>query len=469
MARYFMADSCPQKCVLTIMLENNHPRHTVRAQGKARFASPTDAAMLYRPLEQQASIANQDLFANESQKYGRLLNYLSKNASQGERQLLDHSSVAALGSSSTGAQMLEAWLNSGNFSDQEDVDGLEETSLEGYWPKTDFEASDDSLHFERGRRDLAGQHGAGGPGAFLRGIRNSRSLSSNRTAARTADNSDVSGITAAIKMRPRVEIKESGSGRGSVETFPSGAKVVKDDIGRVQEIVSDRGVCVVLGYDDKGHLCSFVRHDASGVVHSQGEVDGPGVLVRDGRGRVKAQGESMQVDARGCVSIAREDGQFWSIDLIRSVHTERRLLPDANGDWISMTALFCSDGFRMTTRFRKVQALESEALNHCARANQGSSQSANARAASTSAATAKASNYVESDFSRAEDSGTYRFYGRDGSIIDFNSDSELEQLKPKNVLPPGSKPVPAAHRGKRQAGTAWEALREYVFNYLADL
>jgi hypothetical protein len=125
MARYFMADSCPQKCVLTIMLENNHPRHTVRAQGKARFASPTDAAMLYRPLEQQASIANQDLFANESQKYGRLLNYLSKNASQGERQLLDHSSVAALGSSSTGAQMLEAWLNSGNFSDQEDVDGLE--------------------------------------------------------------------------------------------------------------------------------------------------------------------------------------------------------------------------------------------------------------------------------------------------------------------------------------------------------
>ncbi|MFA7336525.1 MAG: hypothetical protein WC028_07040 [Candidatus Obscuribacterales bacterium] len=478
MARYFMADSCPQKCVLTIMLENNHPRHTVRAQGKARFASPTDASMFYRPLEQgqsqnqgQNQASNQDLFARESQKYGRLLNYLSKNASQGERQLLDHSSVAALGSSSTGAQMLEAWLNSGNFSDKDDVDGLEETSLEGYWPKTDFEASDDSLHFERGRRELAGQHGAGGPGAFLRGIRNSRSLSNNRNGDRTIEGSDASGITAAIKMRPRVEIKESGSGRGSVETFPSGAKVVKDDIGRVQEIVSDRGVCVVLGYDDKGHLCSFVRHDASGVVHSQGEVDGPGVLVRDGRGRVKAQGESMQVDARGCVSIAREDGQFWSIDLIRSVHTERRLLPDANGDWISMTALFCSDGFRMTTRFRKVQALESEALNHGGGSSHGSSQSAVASAASTatSAATAKASNFVESDFSCAEDSGTYRFYGRDGSIIDFNSDSELEQLKPQNVLPPGSKPVPAAHRGKRQAGTAWEALREYVFNYLAAL
>lgn len=437
------------------MLENNHPRHTVRAQGKARFASPSDSGSMITPGNEHAA-GKQDLFASQNQKYGRLLNYLSKNASQGERQLLDHSSMAAVGSSSTGAQMLEAWLNSGNFSDQEDVDGLEQTALEGYWPKTDFEVSDDNLHFERGRRELAGQHGAGGPGAFLRGIRNSRSLANNRSA----DSSDSTGITASIKMRPRVEIKENGSGRGSIETFPSGAKVVKDDIGRVQEIVSDRGVCVVLRYDEKGHLCSFVRHDASGVVHSQGEVDGPGVLVRDGRGRVKAQGESMQVDARGCVSIAREDGQFWSIDLIRSVHTERRLLPDANGEWVSMTALFCSDGFRMTTRFRKVHGSESEALNR------GGVKSAST---GTCIETDGARNIVESDFSRAEDSGTYRFYGRDGSIIDFNSDSELEQLKPKNVLPPGSKPVPAAHRGKRQAGTAWEALREYVFNYLAAL
>ena len=449
-----MADSCLCKCVLTIMLENNHPRHTVRAQGKARFASAADGSATYYqhdPFSAKQGDPEQDSFANQNKKYSQLLNYLSKNASQGERQLLDHSSMAAVGSSSTGAQMLEAWLNSGNFAEQDDIDGLEQTAQEGYWPKTDFSADDENLHYERGRREVAGQHGAGGPGGFLRSIRNSRSMNSNRMA----EDSESSGITASIKMRPRVEIKDSGNGRCTVETFPSGAKVVKDDIGRVQEIVSDRGICVVLGYDEKGHLSSFVRHHASGAVHSQGEVDGPGVLVRDGRGRVKAQGESMQVDARGCVSIAREDGQFWSIDLIRSVHTERRLLPDANGDWISMTALFCSDGFRMTTRFRKVHGLESEALNHSGR--------------QSTTATAKPANFVESDFSRAEDSGTYRFYGRDGSIIDFNSDSELEQLKPKNVLPPGSKPVPAAHRGKRQAGTAWEALREYVFNYLAAL
>ena len=114
------------------MLENNHPRHTVRAQGNARFASTTSSgSMFYRPLEQNPAVAKDDLFASENLKYGRLLNYLSKTASQGERQLLDQGSMAAVGSSSTGAQMLEAWLNSGNFPDSEDVDGLEQTSLEG--------------------------------------------------------------------------------------------------------------------------------------------------------------------------------------------------------------------------------------------------------------------------------------------------------------------------------------------------
>jgi len=129
---------------------------------------------------------------------------------------------------------------------------------------------------------------------------------------------------------------------------------------------------------------------------------------------------------------------------VRSVHTERRLLPDANGQWISMTALFCSDGFRMTTRFRPVQRNEFQP-------DMQESLTSNV------------------NFSGGEDSGSYRFYGRDGSIVDFASDSELEQLKPAHVSPPGSKKVPCSHQGKRQAGTAWESLREYVFNYLAAL
>lgn len=101
----------------------------------------------------------------------------------------------------------------------------------------------------------------------------------------------------------------------------------------------------------------------------------------------------------------------------------------------------------MTTRFRRVHASESQNFDPTPRP--------------------ESSHHF--DFSSTEDSGSYRFYGRDGSIIDFDSDSELQQLKPSTVLPPGSKPVPQAHSGKRQAGTAWESLREYVFNYLAAL
>ncbi len=407
-----------------MMLENNQPRHTVRAQGKARSFTHTEGGRVYD---------------------GRLLNYLSQNAAQQERSLLDETSVASVGSSSSAAQMLENWLNAGASSSQveerDDQDDFDVSAQEGYWPKTNFD-DEPNIHTERGRREVAGDHGPGGPGGFL------RSLRSNAARVNNANNrNETETMAALLKTRPRIEMKAlSGANKGNrqsgerVETFANGSRVVKDSIGRVQEIVSERGVSVVLRYDEKGHLISFVRSDPSGTVHSQGEADSNGVLVRDGRGRVKAQGESMQVDACGCVSIAREDGQFWSIDLVRSVHTERRLLPDANGQWISMTALFCSDGFRMTTRFRPVQR----------------------NAMSESLATSV-------DFSGGEDSGTYRFYGRDGSIIDFSSDSELEQLKPAQVSPPGSKNVPAEHQGKRQAGTAWESLREYVFNYLAAL
>lgn len=445
------------------MLENNHPRHTVRAQGKARLVTHAEEGRLETSASTDGSAsqsqsggsansqASQTSHGSQpspvspaslaSRQYGRLLNYLSANASQGEKSLLDQGSMASVGSSSTGAQMLEAWLNSGG---QEVIDPLDEADFEGYWPKADYD-SGDNIATERGRREVSGEHGPGGPGAFLRGLR-ARAKKSAPSAATPADND--SAIPMALRMRPKVEIKENGAARGErVETFPNGARVVKDAVGRVREITSDRGICVTLRYDDKGHLASFVRSDAKGTVHSQGETDGGGVLVRDGRGRVKAQGESMQVDARGCVSIARGDGQFWSLDLIRSVHTERRLLPDANGNWVSMTALFCSDGFRMTTRFRRVHGSESQNFDPTPRAEPDH----------------------HFDFSACEDSGSYRFYGRDGSIIDFDSDSELQQLKPSTVLPPGSKPVPQGHSGKRQAGTAWESLREYVFNYLAAL
>lgn len=458
------------------MLQNDKPRHNVRAQGKVRAAAPPDDSRTSKSPDANV----------------RMLNYLSLNASESEKYLLEQGANASVRSSSAAALMLETWLNSSTALG-EGADPLDETAFEGYWPKASFEddltsgadsyysggssasstagfaadlssiSNGNSSGSEHQRPASSMRSVGGGPEAYLRSLRQrAKPGESNPARRRDSAKSNAKGDSTgplvagrgdyavsgpvAVRFKPRVTVEIAANGRGErIETYPNGARVIKDSVGRVHEIVSEKGISVLLSYDDKGHLSSFTRSDKRGTVHSRAEADKHGVLVRDSRGRVRAQGESMQVDACGCVSISREDGQFWSIDLIRSIHTERRLLPDEHGDWYSMTALFCSDGFRMATRFRKVSVRDDEygvAL--------GTSDPSKA-------------------FVTGEDSGSYRFYGRDGSMITFDSDAELHYLKPSNVRGPGSRVVPAEQKGKRQAGTAWESLREYVFNYLAAL
>lgn len=238
-------------------------------------------------------------------------------------------------------------------------------------------------------------------------------------------------------------ISPEGNRGDRMETFPGGASMVKDGLGRVKEIRTTRGDRLEFYYDGKGHLVSFVRIDAQGNIHSRADQDRHGVLVRDGNGRVRAQGEAIHVDPFGCVSISRPDGQYWSLDLVRSVHIERRLLADEFGKWVSMTALFSADGFRMATRFSPVEQV---------------------KRTESELGTASGAGLVKPHLRSGH--GRYRFYGRDGSVIEFCSDRDLEQLKPSGVMPPGSRPVIDKHWGRRQAGTAWESLREYLSNYL---
>lgn len=431
------------------MLENNKPRHNVRAQGKVRAVAPPDDSRSTKSPDANV----------------RMLNYLSMNASESEKYLLEQGANSSVRTSSAAAGMLETWLNS-SATLGADADPLDETAFEGYWPKANFDDLGEGYQTDadtlskpvdgsgRSGRERAGLRG-GGPETYLKNLRkrlgggtvgnSGAGLKPERAVV--AQSRDLGGPVS-IRLKPRLEITQNARGE-RIETYPNGASVIKDALGRVCEIISEKGISVLLSYDEKGHLASFVRADQRGTVHSRAEADKHGVLVRDSLGRVRAQGESMQVDACGCVSITREDGQFWSIDLIRSIHTERRLLPDEHGDWYSMTALFCSDGFRMATRFRKVSVRDDK--NGVTILN-----SANADAPALA-------------FVPGEDSGSYRFYGRDGSMITFDSDAELHYLKPSQVRGPGSKVVPVEQRGKRQAGTAWEALREYVFNYLAAL
>lgn len=438
-------------------------RHSFRAQGRVGRLSSAIQADFPMPGESLSDFRK------------RFLDYLSVNASAAEKALLDGDRFNSAGivvsasalSSSRAERMLDAWLKgqrsvsdakseSGNnslagsglsrlpkphepapdnfyeadidyseddFEDEEDLDS-EDFS---YLPKVQFEWGERAPDWVRAsdRSDLE-------PATAPLPAGKSKSLL-NLSSSFQVPNS------------PITNAKERGERR---ETFDSGAALMKDSLGRVKEIHTKFGDRVEFSYDDSGHLISFLRHDHDGRVHSSAKRDRHGVIVRDGSGRVMAQGETMQVDPFGCVSIARADGQYWSLDLVRSVHIEKRLLADEFGQWYAMTAIFCSDGFRMATRFSPVSReigaddLKSEIRDELK---------------------------VEAGEARRGKlgHGHYRFYGRDGSVVEFGSDRDLEQMKPSGVMPPGTKEVTDKHWGRKQAGTAWAALREYMGNYMA--
>jgi YD repeat-containing protein len=227
-----------------------------------------------------------------------------------------------------------------------------------------------------------------------------------------------------VKLRfkpvPHVETFPDGT---RVECYDNGAAILKNALGKVVEVRSPTGETLSCRYDDDGNLQSFLRNDCYGKVHSLGERDRHQIIVRDVNGRVKAAGESMSVDPIGCLMVHNYDGQFVSLDLVRGLHIERRRV---NGDdgYNTVTAVFTHDGFRMATRFHEAKAPGEPA--------------------------------------DGEGVDRLRFYGRDGSMIEFGSEEELRALRPCRVLPPASVHVDRSWRGKWQAGTAWEAVQEYL-------
>jgi hypothetical protein len=234
--------------------------------------------------------------------------------------------------------------------------------------------------------------------------------------------------------QPRIASLPDGE---RVERFDNGAELKKDALGRVRHIRSGLGVSIVIAYDHEGQPQGFVRSDRHGQMHSIGERDRHGVVVRDIEGRVRAAGESMSVDPSGCLSVRRFDGQFWSLDLVKELHIERRSIVGRDGAWNFLTAVFASDGFRMMTRFQSLQDEDGLAGDRF-------------------------------HWLAAEPSGTFRFYGRDGSVIEFEGEDHLTDVKPQQVWAPGSRAIDSDFRGHHQAGTAWDSVQEYVTSYLSS-
>ena len=232
----------------------------------------------------------------------------------------------------------------------------------------------------------------------------------------------------ALRMRarpqPHVEVSPDG---GREETFAAGTRIVKDVLGRVIEVQSAYGDCLFMHYGPFGSLESFARTDCTGHPHSLGRLEKDGAVVRDHEGRVKATGQSMTVDSWGALYLHSSHGQFFSINLMQGVHTERRRLSPAFEPPSYITAIFTHDGFRMATMYSGV-----DAVSKC----------------------------TASGASRPTLS--YRFYGRDGTQIDFASEDDLRQMRPCRVLPAGTRQAIPAQMRRRQAGTAWQSVKEYL-------
>lgn len=220
-------------------------------------------------------------------------------------------------------------------------------------------------------------------------------------------------------QRLKVRVQQLSDGKRT-EVFENGSIVNKDALGRVVEVSSRLGESMFFSYDSNGELVSFKRIDSNRALHSTGERGRNGVTVRDGQGRVKALGECMTVDPWGRFYLHTHDDQYFCLDLVAGVHCERRCLINLDGELNFLTAAFTHDGFRMATVYAKG---------------------------------------VAPDHLRVM---TYRFYGRDGTVIEFSSEHDFNDLNPSRSLPPGSFPVHATWMRRHQAHTAWESVREYL-------
>jgi len=231
-------------------------------------------------------------------------------------------------------------------------------------------------------------------------------------------------------QRPAQRPTETKSCLGGhrLESYENGASVTKDELGRVVEVSSSDKQQMFVTYSPSGFLKVFCLLDAFANVLLIGEHNEQGVVVKGPNGQIKVVGEYMSAGPNGCLTVHRLDGQFWTIDLVLNSFTERRFFVDRQERAHCLTAIFSDDGFRMMTRFQELPSISKVDLESSL-SWQGSPSQV-----------------------------SLRFYGRDGSMVEFDSDESLESLRPKLVLPGVLKAAP----GPRNNRTAWDAVERYL-------
>lgn len=228
-------------------------------------------------------------------------------------------------------------------------------------------------------------------------------------------------------------VKTNADGQ-RVEVYARGSELTKDDAGNVIKAVSREGNQISVRYASDGNLRSFTMLKHTGEPHSTGELNGHSVIIRDEHGRVKALGESMSLSKSGCLTIHQFDGQFLSVDFVRELHAERRYVENKLNKVFRLTACFAFDGFRFMTNF---QAFNCGAPH---------------------ADDADGNHWIPST---AEPQGPalFRFYGRDGSLLQFRSQAELMRIE-SSAMRLARSVVSSASQGHGQ--TAWDSVNLYA-------
>jgi hypothetical protein len=219
-----------------------------------------------------------------------------------------------------------------------------------------------------------------------------------------------------------------------VYAYSDGAVVTKDELGRVIEVTSSANKQMFITYSNAGFLSIFCLLDACGNVLLMGQHTENGVDVRGSSGDLRVTGDYMSVGPDGCLTIHKTDGEFLSLDLVLNTYTERRCIVDREMQTHCLTAVFSEDGFRMMTRFQLIP-------NKVSVVSDSSSGSSN----------------WQGNTGQMQ----LRFYGRDHSIIEFDSDEEVESMRPSLVLPLNQQHL-HKFKSNRNGIQAWDSVERYL-------
>ena len=203
-----------------------------------------------------------------------------------------------------------------------------------------------------------------------------------------------------------------------LQVFDRGAYIRRNSLRQIIEVCSQNGEKIGFGYSPEGSLRIFTRFSSTGEVQAIGVKDLDQVIVKDGGGNLLFVGESMEIAENGRLTVWQSDRRFFGIDLIHALYTEGLDIEGKSGTPFSLKAIFALDGFRMSTCFQSAQ------------------------------------DRVEPGRGPL----LMRFYGRDGSLLAFESSEKLQSLEPSQAAPEGTRAVNsnfAHHVGEK---TAWDSV-----------